>query len=212
MTENSSSVLAYGAAHLRVEGISVTFGDRRVLTDVSVTVPAGARVGLIGENGSGKTTLLRIIAGLMTPDAGSVTVTAPGGGSPPIGLLHQEPPFAADMSVADALESAVAVVRAAASAVNERAVSLATAPQDAQAADDFAIALTAAERLGAWGSPTCHGSDPPGTSPVDSGLGCRWRGCYSAPRRCCYSTSQRTTLMMPPPPTCAGCCPNGRAR
>src|SRR5213078_1056922 len=42
------------------------------LDDVSVECPAGTLVALVGPSGSGKTTLLRIIAGLETPDAGTV--------------------------------------------------------------------------------------------------------------------------------------------
>ena len=76
------------AAHLRADGISLSYGARRVLTDVSLTVSAGERAGLIGENGSGKSTLLRILAGLQEPDVGTVRATAPGGRVPRIGLLH----------------------------------------------------------------------------------------------------------------------------
>src|SRR5207253_8031413 len=44
------------------------------LRGVSLTVPRGAIVGLLGPNGAGKTTLLSILATLLTPDSGSVTV------------------------------------------------------------------------------------------------------------------------------------------
>jgi ABC-type polysaccharide/polyol phosphate transport system ATPase subunit len=44
------------------------------LHDVTLTVPAGSFVGIIGANGSGKSTLLKIMAGLLVPDAGSVRV------------------------------------------------------------------------------------------------------------------------------------------
>jgi iron complex transport system ATP-binding protein len=43
-----------------------------VLDDVSLSVPRGAIVGLLGPNGSGKTTLLRMLAGTLTPDRGRV--------------------------------------------------------------------------------------------------------------------------------------------
>lgn len=45
-----------------------------VLRDVSVDVPAGARLGILGPNGSGKTTLLKLLAGLLPPHSGTVTL------------------------------------------------------------------------------------------------------------------------------------------
>ena len=44
------------------------------LRDVTVTVPEGTVTGLVGPNGAGKTTLLRLLAGLLPPDAGTMTV------------------------------------------------------------------------------------------------------------------------------------------
>ncbi|WP_159616639.1 ABC-F family ATP-binding cassette domain-containing protein [Arthrobacter zhaoguopingii] len=149
MSTSSFSRPARAAAHLWAEGISISFGSRRVLTDVSFTVPAG-RTGVIGDNGSGKTTLLRILAGLLAPDRGTVSVTLPGVDRPRIGLLHQEPPFGPTASVAEALESAVAPVRTAADAVTAAGVVLARRPDDEAAASDYAAALEAAERIGAW--------------------------------------------------------------
>ncbi|MHA3946343.1 ABC-F family ATP-binding cassette domain-containing protein [Cellulomonas bogoriensis] len=131
-----------------MEGVSVSFGNRRVLTDVSFTVGPGQRAGLIGENGSGKTTVLRVAAGVLVPDSGQVHVTAPGG-RPRVGLLHQEPPFSLHSSVAQVLDDAVAPVRAAARAVDEAAARLATTP-DEPSATAYARALESAERHGAW--------------------------------------------------------------
>lgn len=148
LTTASTSLRA--AAPLRVDGISISFADRRVLTDVSFTVPAGERSGLVGENGSGKTTLLRIVAGLASPNTGIVRATAPGGRAPRVGLLHQEPPFQATQSITEALESAVAPLRAAADEVNTAADALAAAPDDQSAARSYADALETAERLGVW--------------------------------------------------------------
>jgi len=48
--------------------------EQRVLDDVSVGATRGSIVGLIGPNGSGKTTLIRILAGILTPQAGQVTL------------------------------------------------------------------------------------------------------------------------------------------
>jgi sodium transport system ATP-binding protein len=50
------------------------FGDVRAVSDISVSVHAGEVVGLLGPNGAGKTTTLRMLAGILTPDAGSVRV------------------------------------------------------------------------------------------------------------------------------------------
>ncbi len=138
------------SAHLRAEGISVSFADRRVLTDISFTVAAGERAAIIGENGTGKSTLLRVLAGLLTPDAGDVRAAAPAVGAPRIGLLHQEPPFAAESSVAEVLEDAIVPVRAAEHALEETAAELAVHPADERVQARYSRALDTAEQLGVW--------------------------------------------------------------
>lgn len=60
------------ASLLQVEGLTKSFGDLVLLTDISFSIAADQRVGLIARNGAGKTTLLRIIAGLESPDSGKV--------------------------------------------------------------------------------------------------------------------------------------------
>ena len=49
----SPAVPATVADYVRADGVSLSYGVRTVLTDVSLTVPPGSRVGLIGENGVG---------------------------------------------------------------------------------------------------------------------------------------------------------------
>jgi ABC-2 type transport system ATP-binding protein len=58
---------------LKVEAVSRSFGDRRVLDDVTFTVEAGRMTGFVGANGAGKTTTMRIMLGVLAPDAGEVT-------------------------------------------------------------------------------------------------------------------------------------------
>jgi ABC-2 type transport system ATP-binding protein len=58
---------------LKVEAVSRSFGDRRVLDDVTFTVEAGRMTGFVGANGAGKTTTMRIMLGVLAPDAGKVT-------------------------------------------------------------------------------------------------------------------------------------------
>jgi ATP-binding cassette subfamily F protein uup len=57
---------------LEAVGVSVAFGDRRVLRDVTWRLGPGDRVALVGVNGSGKTTLVRLLAGALEPDRGEV--------------------------------------------------------------------------------------------------------------------------------------------
>jgi sulfate/thiosulfate transport system ATP-binding protein len=52
--------------------ISKNFGDFAAVRDLSLEIPSGQLVALLGPSGSGKTTLLRIIAGLETPDTGTI--------------------------------------------------------------------------------------------------------------------------------------------
>jgi ABC-type Mn2+/Zn2+ transport system ATPase subunit len=54
--------------------VSAGYGGRTALRDVSLRLPCGQRVAIVGPNGSGKSTLLRVIAGLLRPWTGSVTV------------------------------------------------------------------------------------------------------------------------------------------
>src|SRR4051794_10014888 len=56
------------------EQLGRAYGDRVVLRDLTLTVPAGATLAVFGPNGAGKTTLLRILATLLRPHAGRTTV------------------------------------------------------------------------------------------------------------------------------------------
>ncbi|HVK29013.1 MAG TPA: ATP-binding cassette domain-containing protein, partial [Nocardioides sp.] len=62
-----------GRSLLSLERVSKAYGIRPLLTDVSLGVAAGERIGIVGRNGDGKTTLLRIMTGAEEPDAGRVS-------------------------------------------------------------------------------------------------------------------------------------------
>jgi NitT/TauT family transport system ATP-binding protein len=82
---------------IRVNGVARTFlihGERlRVLDALDLHVPGGGIVGIVGPSGSGKSTLLRLIAGLLAPDSGTITVGGRpvAGPAPTVGLVFQEP-------------------------------------------------------------------------------------------------------------------------
>jgi D-xylose transport system ATP-binding protein len=62
------------AAGLRLEAVSKHFGGIRALTGVSLSVAYGETLGIVGENGAGKSTLMKIIAGVMPPDHGTISL------------------------------------------------------------------------------------------------------------------------------------------
>ncbi len=59
---------------ISVRSVSKRFGDFAALDDVSIEVESGSLTALLGPSGSGKSTLLRVIAGLETPDSGTVSI------------------------------------------------------------------------------------------------------------------------------------------
>ena len=135
--------------HLRADGISLAYPDRRALADVDLVVPAGRPTGLLGENGSGKTTLLLILAGQLSPDYGTVVV--PG----PVGLLHQELPFAGTTTLADVVEDALSRSRRLERELTAAGEALAdagstTAPTPAQTAQLYDRLLAEATLADVW--------------------------------------------------------------
>jgi macrolide transport system ATP-binding/permease protein len=129
--------------YLRADGISHSYGDRRVLTNVSLTISPGQRVGLIGENGAGKSTLLRFLAGAEQPDQGEISRPAS------TGMLWQEVPFGPEDRLVDVIDAALADVRAIERELTDAATVLATDSSD-PASRRYDDALAAAERAEVW--------------------------------------------------------------
>ncbi|MCG7335233.1 ABC transporter ATP-binding protein [Sporosarcina sp. ACRSM] len=59
---------------IELRNITKKYGTRKALEDITLTLPHGKIIGLVGENGSGKTTLLKLMSGLLTPNAGSAVL------------------------------------------------------------------------------------------------------------------------------------------
>ncbi|WP_374007927.1 ABC-F family ATP-binding cassette domain-containing protein [Leifsonia sp. LS-T14] len=127
---------------LRADGVSVVYGERRVLTDVSLTVGPGQRLGLIGENGAGKSTLLRVLSGAESPDSGALVRPAR------TGFLWQEVRFEPGDTLAALIEHALADVRAIERELEDAADALGS--DDPTAAARYDAALAAAEGAEIW--------------------------------------------------------------
>jgi ABC-type branched-subunit amino acid transport system ATPase component len=61
-------------AVLSAHGVTVRFGGLTALSEVDISIPAGALVGLVGPNGAGKTTLFGVMSGLLHPNKGHVNL------------------------------------------------------------------------------------------------------------------------------------------
>jgi ABC transport system ATP-binding/permease protein len=80
---------------VNAQALEKSFGARPLFTGVSFSIAAGDRVGLVGPNGAGKSTLLRILAGRLSPDAGTVSLQR----GLRLGYLEQAPVFAPGATV-----------------------------------------------------------------------------------------------------------------
>jgi sulfate transport system ATP-binding protein len=110
---------------IKVHGVSKRFGTFTALDYVNVTVEDGSLTALLGPSGSGKSTLLRIIAGLETPDTGSVMiadreVTAEPARVRDVGFVFQHYAPFKHMTVYDNVAFGLTVRRAPKATVRER--------------------------------------------------------------------------------------------
>jgi ATP-binding cassette subfamily F protein uup len=85
------------------QSISKTFGAQPLFDDISLTISERDRLGLIGPNGAGKSTLLKILAGLETPDSGTVAVRR----QVRLGYVPQTETFPAGRSIEEVVSDAL---------------------------------------------------------------------------------------------------------
>ena len=57
---------------LEIKNLSKSYGKKKVLKDINLTIPRDRIIGLLGKNGTGKSTLIKLINDLLTPTSGQV--------------------------------------------------------------------------------------------------------------------------------------------
>lgn len=98
------------AAPLALSAVTQRFGKQTALRDVTLDIPAGRIVGLLGRNGAGKTTLLHVAAGLLLPTEGACTTLGIASGKldtpqlTRLGLVQQEGRYLEWMTVRQHLD------------------------------------------------------------------------------------------------------------
>ena len=88
---------------LGCQGITKAYGAAPLFADVSFGIHESDRIGLVGPNGSGKSTLLRVLAGLETPDAGTIALRR----LARLAYVPQHPDFPSDRTLAEVLAHAL---------------------------------------------------------------------------------------------------------
>ena len=112
---------------LTVHQVSKNYGVQPILQDVSFSIGSRERLGLIGPNGCGKTTLMRILAGVESPDSGTVTYTP---SSLRVGYLAQGADFEREATIRSAAGIEYDAGEAPASEVERLASALSEHPTD----------------------------------------------------------------------------------
>jgi ABC-2 type transport system ATP-binding protein len=100
---------------IKVENLSKSFGAKRAVDDVSLSVDKGEVLGFLGPNGAGKSTTMRMLTGFIPPSAGRVTICGhdmledPIPGKRRIGYLPESAPSYGEMSVLSFLKFIAAI-------------------------------------------------------------------------------------------------------
>ena len=96
----ASTASSSGAQVIEANGIGKSYDGRSIVSDFSIRIQRGDRIGIIGPNGSGKTTLISMLTGTLAPDAGSVQL----GSTLAVATLNQNrDSLDPNVTVADAL-------------------------------------------------------------------------------------------------------------
>jgi ATP-binding cassette subfamily F protein uup len=99
-TITAGAASASGALVIEAKNINKTYGDRAIVSDFSIRIARGDRIGIVGPNGSGKTTLINMLIGADDPDSGTVKL----GSTLEVATLNQHrDSLNPNVTVADAL-------------------------------------------------------------------------------------------------------------
>lgn len=135
---------------LLVDKIEKSFGARTLFTGATLQLNAGERYALVGPNGAGKTTLLKIIMGLDSPDAGSVTYAK----DTNVGYLEQETKLANSSSIIKEVMDAAVEIRSMGERAEELQLQIAEAGESGEVPrellDEYGHVQDRFERLGGY--------------------------------------------------------------
>lgn len=134
-----------------VTDVSKRFGDFVALDDINLNVPSGSLTTLLGPSGSGKSTLLRVIAGLETPDTGTVEIMGEDATSYPpqkrgVGFVFQHYAAFKHMTVRDNVAFGLSIRRRPKKEIAERVAELLSLVQLDGLADRYPSQLSGGQR------------------------------------------------------------------
>jgi ATP-binding cassette subfamily F protein uup len=96
----ASSALPSGMLVIEADRISKSYGERSIVSNFSIRIQRGDRIGIVGPNGSGKTTLINMLTGVLAPDTGTVRL---GSGLAVAALDQHRDSLDPDVTVTEAL-------------------------------------------------------------------------------------------------------------
>lgn len=100
--KSRGGLLPSGVPVLTGTNLSLAFGERVILRDVTLSIEANDRIGIVGRNGTGKSTLLKILAGMQKQDTGAVNLQR----GCRVGYLTQDPVLDPEETLREAAEGA----------------------------------------------------------------------------------------------------------
>lgn len=135
---------------LLVDKIEKSFGVRTLFSGATLQINAGERYALVGPNGAGKTTLLKIIMGIDSPDAGSITFAK----DTNVGYLEQETKLASDTTIIQEVMDAAIEIKSMGERAEELQLKIAEAGESGDVPrallDEYGHVQDRFERLGGY--------------------------------------------------------------